>query len=256
MTTSVKKTTKLCGYDSDNIMIRDKNLVTELMGKFSFTELLLFHLTGIKPSAMQITITDAVLVSIMEHGLVPSAIATRLTHLGAPESFQGAVAAGLLGVGDRFAGTASECAKLIDAIIAVPESNQRRTALELIEDLRARKKPVPGFGHPIHRQKDPRVERLLQIAMDAGAAGSHINAVSLLEDCLEETLGKKLPTNISAAIAAVLGEAGIPSSVMRGIVLVARCAGLVGHLHEEIQDPSADIMWKAVENAVPFTGTL
>ena len=246
------KTTRLCGYDADNIMIRDKDLVKDLMGKCSFTELVLFHLTGDAPTALQITITDAVLVSIMEHGLVPSAIAARLTHFGAPESFQGAVAAGLLGVGDRFAGTASECARLIDAVVEAPDAEKSRVAQGMIEELRRRRQPVPGFGHPIHRGKDPRVERLLDIAREAGVAGNHLAALELLEGCLEQELGRKLPTNISAAIAAVLGEAGIPSSIMRGIILVARCGGLVGHLHEEINDPSADLMWKAVENAVPF----
>lgn len=252
MTQSINKTTKLCGYDADNIMVRDKNLVNDLMGKLTFTELLLLHLTGSMPSQLQVTIADAVLVSIMEHGLVPSAIATRLTHLGAPESFQGAVAAGLLGVGDRFAGTASESARLIDAIIAAPDPEKRQVAKRLIKELLRNKQPVPGFGHPIHRGKDPRVERLLEIARAAGVNGQHLAALNLLEECLQQELGKKLPTNISAAIAAVLGEAGIPASIMRGIILVARCGGLVGHLHEEINDPSANLMWKAVEATVPF----
>jgi len=252
VTENINKTTKLCGYDADNIKVRDKDLVNDLMGKLTFTELLLFHLTGCMPTPVQVTITDAVLVSIMEHGLVPSAIATRLTHLGAPESFQGAVAAGLLGVGDRFAGTASECAKLIDAVIAAPEQERPEAARRQIEELRRHRQPVPGFGHPIHRGKDPRVERLLAIARAAGVAGQHLAALELIENCLQQVLGKKLPTNISAAIAAVLGEAGIPASIMRGIILVARCGGLVGHLHEEITDPSANAMWKAVEAAVPF----
>jgi citrate synthase len=252
VTEKITKTTKLCGYDADNIMVRDKNLVNDLMGKLTFTELLLLHLSGRMPTPLQVTITDAVLVSIMEHGLVPSAIATRLTHLGAPESFQGAVAAGLLGVGDRFAGTASESARLIETISAAPDQEKREVAHRLINELCRRKQPVPGFGHPIHRGKDPRVERLLEIARAAGVAGQHLAALDLLEECLEQELGRKLPTNISAAIAAVLGEAGIPAAIMRGIILVARCGGLVGHLHEEITDPSGNIMWQAVEAAVPF----
>ena len=252
MAENKKAVTTLAGYDADNIMIRDRNLVRDLMGKVTFTELLLFHLSGKMPSKMQTTITDAVLVTIMEHGLVPSAIASRLTFLGAPESFQGAIAAGLLGVGNRFAGTASECAKLIDKIVAAPDEEQRSVARGLIKDLRQRKQPVPGFGHPIHRQGDPRVPRLIDIAREAGARGNHIDAMYLLEECLERELGKKLPTNISAAIAAVLGEAGIPSSIMRGIILISRCGGLVGHLQEEIENPGADAMWKAVEEAVPF----
>lgn len=247
-----KKTTKLCGYDEDNIMIRNKNLVGELMGKVSFTEMLLFHLLGEMPSATQTTIIDSVLVTIMEHGLIPSSIASRMTIFGAPESFQGAIAAGLLGVGDRFAGTASECAILLDKIVSAPEQERQATAIAEIKAYRAQKKPIPGFGHPIHRQGDPRVARLIEIAEKAGAKGEYIQTMYLLEECLEKELGKKLPTNISAAIGAVLAEAGIPTKIMRGIVLTARCGGLVGHLLEEQENPSADAMWKAIEAEVPF----
>ena len=247
-----EKTTKLCGYDEDNIMIRNKDLVNDLMGKLSFTEMVLLHLLGEMPTPVQTKIIDAVLVTIMEHGLIPSAIASRMTIFGAPESIQGAVAAGLLGVGDRFAGTASECAALLDKIVAVEDEDKKNIAQSLIQTLRENKQPVPGFGHPIHRQEDPRVKRLVEIAEQAGAKGDHIRAMYLLEACLEENLGRKLPTNISAAIAAVLGEAGIPGKIMRGIVLTARCGGLIGHLLEEMEDPSAGAMWHAIEEAVPF----
>ena len=247
-----KKTTKLCGYDQDNIMVRDKDLVNDLMGKVSFTEMLLLNLLGEIPTPVQTKIIDAVLVTIMEHGLIPSAIASRMTIFGAPESIQGAVAAGLLGVGDRFAGTASECAELLDKIVAATEEDKKNVAQSLVQSLRENKQPVPGFGHPIHKNIDPRVKRLIEITEQAGAKGDHIQAMHLLETCLEEILGKKLPTNISAAIAAVLGEAGIPGKIMRGIILTARCGGLVGHLLEEMENPSADAMWHAIEEAVPF----
>ncbi|MFQ5658993.1 MAG: citryl-CoA lyase [Gammaproteobacteria bacterium] len=252
MAKTLRKTTKLCGYDEEHIMIRNKNLVNDLMGKVTFTEMLLFHLLGEMPNAMQLTITDAVLVTIMEHGIIPSSIATRMTILGAPEAFQGAIAAGLLGVGDRFAGTASECAKLFDKVVAAPEAEQEEVAIAEIRAFRAQKKPVPGFGHPIHRQGDPRVARLLEVAETAGVKGDYIKAMHQVESCLERELGKKLPTNISAAMAAVLAEAGLPAKIMRGIVLTARCGGLVGHLLEEMENPSAGVMWNVIEEAIPF----
>ena len=246
------KTTKICGYDADSIMVRDKQLVDDLMGKVSFTEMLLFQMLGKTPSPAQITILDAVMVTIMEHGLIPSAISARMTLYGAPESIQGAIAAGLLGVGDRFAGTASETALLLDNIVSAPEQEREDIARSLVSELRRQKKPVPGFGHPVHKQIDPRVARLLEIVGKSGVKGDYIKAMLLLETALEQELGRKLPTNISAAIAAALSEAGIPASIMRGIVLTARCAGLVGHLLEEMQAPAADAMWQAVEEAVPF----
>ena len=243
-------TTAICGYDEDTISVRGKNLVRDLIGERSFTETLLLQAIGSQPSTVQVRIVDSVMVTIMEHGLVPSAIVTRLTHYGAPESFQGAIAAGLLGVGDRYAGTASECGEVIERIVAAADS--ARQAADEVAAYRSQKRPLPGFGHPIHRGLDPRVEKLLSVAEAAGATGEYIAAMHLLERTLNEALGKQLVTNISAAIGAVLAEAGVPSGMMRGIVLTARCAGLVGHLFEEINHPIAHAMWEGAQEPISY----
>ena len=126
------------------------------------------------------------------------------------------------------------------------------TALAEIRAHRAQKLALPGFGHPTHRQADPRVPRLIEIARQAGVTGEHIEIMRLVEAQLEQELQRKLPINISAAIAAVLGEAGIPVSMMRGIVLVARCAGLVGHLQEEMEHPIGEALWQTMEQSVTY----
>jgi citrate synthase len=245
-----KAKTAICAFDADNVLIRGKNLVDDLIGQYSFTQLFLLQALGEEPSERQCRIVDAVMVTIMEHGLVPSAVATRLTHYGAPESFQGAVAAGLLGVGDRYAGTAGECGAILERIVAEPEANRRARALDEVRAYREIRRPVPGFGHPIHYEHDRRVERLVAVAEQAGADGEYLSAMRLLEEALFEVLDKKLVTNISAAIAAVLAEAGVPSSLMRGIVLTARCAGLVGHLYEEMNSPAGHALWTAAQDGV------
>lgn len=244
--------TSICGFDADTIKVRNRDLVDDLIGHTPFTNYLYLQATGREPSQAQATIVDAVMVTIMEHGLVPSAIVTRLTHYGAPESFQGAVAAGLLGVGDRYAGTAGECGAILERIVAAEKSDRYEAALAEVRQYRAIRRPVPGFGHPIHTAHDPRVPRLTEVAGAAGTAGDFIDAMNLLEKALREVTGKELVTNISAAIAAVLGEAGIPATLMRGIVLTARCAGLVGHLHEEMQTPAAPAMWQGAQDAVDY----
>lgn len=245
-------TTSICGFDAENILIRDKNLVHDLIGKYSFTELMLLQALGEEPSDAQSRIVDAVMVTIMEHGLVPSAIVTRLTHYGAPESFQGAVVAGLLGVGERYAGTASGCGAILERIVNAAESDREAVANREIETLRDQRMPVPGFGHPIHREQDLRVDRLIEVALDIGVDGRFIDAMKMLESCLQEITGKQLVTNISAAIAAVLGEAGIPAPLMRGIVLTARCAGLVGHLYEEMNNSAGHALWMSAQSGVDY----
>jgi citrate synthase len=246
------KHTELCGATADRIEVRGRDLVSDLVGRLGFTEMFLFHLLGRSPTPLQIALTDAVLVAIMEHGLVPSAIAARLTLLGAPESFQGAVAAGLLGVGDHFAGTASRCGEVLDRIVAAPPGERREIALATVQSFRRERKALPGFGHPTHRSGDPRVPRLIEIARAHGAPGHYIEALGLLESAITETLGRALPANVSSAIAVTLREAEIPTEAMRGVVLTARCAGLAGHLLEEMRNGSAEEMWQAAERAVPY----
>lgn len=249
-TEKTRAATAICEFDSDRILIRGRSLVDDIMGNYSFAELLILQALGREPTKLQSRIVDAVLVTIMEHGLVPSAVVTRLTHAGAPESFQGAIAAGLLGVGDRYAGTAAECGAMLERIVAAPVAERPAKAREEVAACRKMRRPVPGFGHPVHQQRDPRVERLLDIARQAGAGGSFIDAMEMLADSVRTELAKPLVMNVSAAIAASLGEADIPARMMRGIVLTARCAGLVGHLLEEMDAPIADDLWRAARAGV------
>lgn len=244
--------TRICAAEADRIRIRGRDLVDDLMGRTGFTATFLLQALGREPTPLQVTLVEAVLVTIMEHGLVPSAVATRLTYHGAPDSYQGAIAAGLLGVGDRYAGTAGLCGVLFQRVLATPRPARADAARSEIRAHRAQKRALPGFGHPTHKQADPRVPRLIEIAEQAGAAGEHLEVMRLFEQQLAEELGRTLPTNISAAIAAVLGEAGIPVNMMRGVVLVARCAGLVGHLQEEMESPIAEAMWHAMEQSIPY----
>jgi citrate synthase len=249
-----KPVTRLCYSDIDTIVVRDKNLCTELMGRMTFTEMTLLHLLNTPPTPMQVAILDAVLICIMEHGLTPSAIAARQTFFGAPESLQGAVAAGILGVGSRFVGTSADCAILLAEIVAAAPAQRGATAAAVARRHRAERRPLPGYGHPIHKNGDPRTERLVQIARDAGAKGAYIDAMYLLGEAMSHALGKKLVINASAAMGAVMAEAGLPPKIMRGVALISRTAGLVGHLLEEMEEPSADFTWHLVEQAIPYAG--
>ena len=244
-------TTVICRFDADHIFVRDKNLVEQIMGHYSMVQLFLLQATGSEPTPLQCKIIETVMVTIMEHGLVPSAVVTRLTLHGAPESYQGAVASGLLGVGDRYAGTASACAGLLDRILQADSDQAHRVADELVAALIAAAKPVPGFGHPVHRERDGRVDRLIELLEEMQVEGRHLAALRVLESSVRRVSGKPLVTNTSAAIAAALGEANLPIGLMRGVVLIARCAGLVGHLYEETLQPVAHELWSGAQGAVP-----
>lgn len=247
--------THLCTSDVDHIWIRGRDLCAGIIGHMSFTDLIVFHFLGREPTPLQRTVVDAVLVCIMEHGMTPSAVASRLTYLGAPESLQGAVAAGLLGAGSRFVGSADETAPLLCRIVARDPAARAQEAKAIAQEFHGAKKFLPGYGHPIHVNGDPRVKRLEEVARAAGAPGEYLDAMNLLGAAIKEVSGKNIVINVNAAIAALLLEAGMPQGIARGFNLIARCAGLVGHLLEEMQEPAGYHIWKIADEGVPYAGT-
>ena len=248
-----KPTTKIAHHTADAIYIRGASLVDDLIGKLTFTEMMYFQLLGERPTPAQTKILDAVLVTLMEHGITPSAIASRLIYDSCPEAIQAAVAAGLLGVGSTFIGTMEGCAKNLEEILAAPGS-ESITAKTIARRFRDAKQPIPGFGHPHHKPDDPRSPRLLAIAEEAGVPGRHIRALRLLAAEVDAAWGRHLTINATGAIAALLGEIGVPREVARGIAVVSRAAGLVGHIREEQTDPSARHIWDVVVQNVPYAG--
>jgi len=205
------------------------------------------------PDQRQTAIVDAVLVTIMEHGMTPSIIAARQTYFGAPESLQGAVAAGILGVGSRFAGTSGDCAALLQRIVDAAPERRPDEALAIAGEYRQAGTFVPGYGHPVHKDGDPRVTRLVEIAQEQEVEGGYIEAMYLLQDAIGELAGKPIVINASAAMGAVMAEVGIPSEIMRGITIVSRAAGVLGHLLEEMQAPASQRIWDLVEAGIPYS---
>ncbi len=248
------QTTSIATDTPDDIFIRGKSLCRELIGKLSFTEMILFQMLGRVPTAAETVVIDACLVTLMEHGLTPSAIATRLVYSSAKEAMQGAVAAGLLGVGSLFVGTMEGCAELLDRMLA-SEDGLDAEAMRIAEEHRAARTPVPGFGHPTHKPDDPRSIVVLDLAQEQGLAGRHVDAIRALSRAVDETYGKHITINATGAIAAALGDCGVPAPIMRGFALITRCAGLVGHVREEQEKPAMRAMWEAADRAVPYDGS-
>lgn len=243
-------TTGIASHSADDVFIRGRSLCKDLLGRRSFTEVIYFQILGRMPTADQTALLDACLVALMEHGLTPSVLAARLTYSSAPEAVQGAVAAGLLGVGSRFVGSMEGCAALLRRIVAAGDGSAEASRIAM--EHRAAHAPLPGFGHPTHKPDDPRAQRLLELARSRKAAGRHVAAIEALSGAVDAAYGRHITINATGAIAAVLGDCGVPPEIARGFGLIARCAGLVGHLYEEHQNPAMRAIWEAAERAVPY----
>lgn len=238
------------------ILVRGRDLCEELIGRISFTEHVWLLVTGELPSQAQRRVLDAVLVAIAEHGLVPSVQAARMTLAAAPEALQGAVAAGLLGCGSVILGAAEDAGRLLHEVVTRAGSNKslREAASEIVGEYRAAQRPIPGYGHPLHKGYDPRARRLLAVAKEVGVRGSHTDAAEAIESVLPEITGKPLAMNVSGAIPATLLDAGYPLLALKGAPLLARTASLIAHLLEERSRPIGFVLSHAGAAAIEYDG--
>ena len=215
----------------ERIVVRGKDLPGEILGRLSLGDMAYFELTGKFPDEKQSRLFNAMAVTLVEHGVTPSALAARLTYLGAPEAMQAAVAAGLCGLGSVFVGSMEGAAKLLSENIAKDA-----------KQIAAEHKRIPGLGHPLHKPVDPRSVRLFEIGRETGYYGKYC--------ALMEAIGseKKLVVNATGAIGALACELGLDWRAVRGIGVMARAIGLVGHLLEEARQPMAESVWHQIED--------
>jgi citrate synthase len=221
----------------DRVEVRGRDLAGDLMGRLTFTEYFHLLLTGDEPTEEQRFFLDLLLVSIAEHGLMPTNVAARMTLAADPDSLQGAVAAGILGAGPVVLGTAEDCARLL----------QEPEPIESARRIREAGGKVPGFGHPVHKPVDPRTERILELAQERGLHGPHVTTARALGDDLAP-----LTMNVSMPIAAVLLDLGFPASAVKAIPILARTASLLAHLAEEQENPIGLGLAAAAEEAVEY----
>ena len=242
--------------NAETIVVRGRDLAAELVGSITFTEHFWLLLTGALPSPAQRRILDATLVAIAEHGMVPSVQAARMTLAAAPEALQGAVAAGILGCGSVVLGSSEAAGRLFAEIQsrAPAATSLREAALEVLREYRAAKRAIPGYGHPLHKGRDPRALRLFAVAAETGTAGRHAEIAGLVEQLLPEVIGRPLALNVSGAIPAVLLDAGYPLLALKGVPLLARTAGLVAHLLEEQTRSIGFVMSHAAARAIDYDG--
>ncbi|HEU6445018.1 MAG TPA: citryl-CoA lyase [Gaiellaceae bacterium] len=232
---------------ADRVEVRGRDLTGDLMGRLSFTEYVHLLLTGEEPTEEQRFFLDLVLVSIAEHGMMPTNVAARMTLAADPGSLQGAVAAGILGAGPVVLGTSAECARLLEDARA-----SGREPREIARDIRAAGGKVPGFGHPVHRPLDPRAERILRLAEERGVSGPHVALARELRGAVAEEWGRPLPMNVSMPIAAVMLDLGFPSAAVNAVPILARTAGLLAHLAEERERPLGFTLARAAEEAIEY----
>jgi len=245
--------TALGASSREKITLLGHDLAEDVMGTVGFGELSFWLATQRRPTPGETRVFEAVLAALADHGFTPTAIVSRLTFLSAPDSVQGALAAGLLGGGSRFLGVTEDCGRFLHDVLAgveelpADDAGWDALALETVRAQRAAKRFVPGLGHHVHKQGDPRTPRLLAIAREEDLLGPHLRLFEAIGRVHHEVLGRTLPLNGAGVCGAALADLGLPLELLRGFALLARTAGLIGQLAEELRHPVANDIFLSVD---------
>lgn len=257
---SPKFPTSLGTSHGSTISVMGKDLSADFIGRIGFGTYAYQLVMLTEPTPQQGRMFEAVLVALAEHGFTPTAIVTRLTWLSAPDSVQGAIAAGLLGGGDRYLGVTENTGKFLHEIIErtdplpVDDAGWDALALDVVSIQKEAGRFVPGLGHPEHKQGDPRTPRIIGIANDEGVFGPHLALFEAIGRVHEQVLGRWLPLNGAGVCGAALADLGLPVELLRGVALLSRCAGLLGHLADELRHPIASSIFDFVDRNAEYVG--
>jgi citrate synthase len=244
--------TALGASSRETITLLGQDLARDVMGQVSFGELAFWLATQRRPAKGETRVFEAVLAALADHGFTPTAIVTRLTYLSAPDSVQGALAAGLLGGGSRFLGVTEDCGRFLHEQLAgvtppADDDGWDAVALDVVTARRAAKRFIPGLGHHVHKDGDPRTPRLFEIAREEGLYGPHLSLFAAIGRVHPRVLGTALPLNGAGVCGAALADLGLPLELLRGFALLARTAGLIGQLAEELRNPVANDIFLSVD---------
>jgi citrate synthase len=236
------------------ILVRGYDLTEELVGHITFADMTYLMLVGRMPTEAERRMTDALLVILVEHGLVSSAIAARVTYSTAPEAIQACVAAAILGAGSVHLGSSEWCARML--VDALPEGTQNpdldATAERVVQDYAARKQRIPGIGHRTHAEGDPRADRLFNIARETGVYGQYCELLQRVASAAGKRANRYFPVNVTGAIAATALDMGYDWQMTKAFAIIGRTLGAMAHIGEEIRQPLTAQVQALVRGAMVY----
>ncbi len=247
--------TALGRAELDRVLVRGYDLNRDLLGNISFTDMVSLILRGRLPTPQETRMLDALLVILVEHGLVTHVIAARFVYHNAPEAMQAAVCAALLGAGSKHLGSSEWCARLLQESVAPGASDEEldRAAEAAVARYAGKRQYVPGIGHHTHNQGDPRAERLFEIARETGVYGTYCDLLTRISKHASEQRGRLLPVNVTGAQAAISSDLGYRWEMSKAFALIGRTLGALGHIQEELDHPIVESIRETIAANVEYT---
>lgn len=223
--------------------------IEDLIGRVSLGEAVFLLLRGELPTSNQAKMLEAILISVIDHGVKPPSTIAAVTVANTGANLNSAVAAGILAINKYHGGAIEEAMSAISEAVNLQKDENLSaidSATKIVQNYKSAGKRISGFGHRFHAA-DPRTVRLFELAKELNVAGKYVAQTEILEKVLSEKSGKNLPVNADGAIAALLCEMNFPPATANGIFMIARITGLVAHVAEE-QERNPSMRTVEVEN--------
>jgi citryl-CoA lyase len=209
----------------EDAVIRGKPL--EEVMDMDFADAIWMLLKGEEPTEEESEIFNTILSSSIDHGVGnPSTVAARTVQSGGNE-LNTSVAGGVLALGDKHGGAIQSCMKMLQ---------NKKDAREIVHDRLENGETIPGIGHKVYSDEDPRARKIIEKAEELGIAGDQVKKMADIRDEFEEQK-VDLVMNVDGAIAGVMSDLGWDHRLGKGIFIIARTPGLVAHVHEEMDEP-------------------
>jgi citrate synthase len=231
---TIIRKTRISEVKAENINLRGYK-IEDLIGSLSFGAAIYLLLIGEVPPKNFARMLEAIMVSVIDHGVKPPSTIAAVTVANTGASLNSSVAAGILAINKYHGGAIEDAMSVIAEAVDLQESENLSaidSAEKVVQNYKAQNRRISGFGHRFHAA-DPRTARLFELARELKVAGKYVAQAEILEKILSEKSSKSLPINADGAIAALLCEMDFPPKIANGIFMIARVAGLVAHVTEE-----------------------
>jgi citrate synthase len=224
--------TEISRVEPGRILIRGYD-VGDLIRNASGSEAAFLALTGRRPSGRELRLFDALLCTCVDHGLVNTlAVAGRYVMSGSA-SLPAAMAAGALCFGP-YTGTANLTADLLRELVeAGGEVPGDETIDAALRSRREAKVPIPGLGHPVHRELDPRTVAAREVAEREGFIGPNVVLLDRVHARAAAIVGRELVLNVDGLMGALLLEMEFGSEEILAVNIILAMPGIAAHAIEE-----------------------
>lgn len=205
-------------------VIRGESL--EDVMEMDFSDAIFLILKGERPEEEESEIFKTVLSSCIDHGVGnPSTVAARTVQSGG-NGMNTSVAAGISALGDKHGGAIEECMELLQS---------EASAEEIVDEKLESGEKIPGLGHKVYKNEDPRSQKMLEKAEELGLKGAFTEKMLEIQEVFAEEK-VNLVLNVDGAIAGIMSDLGFEPKLGKGFFIIARTPGLVAHVREEMDE--------------------